>query len=108
MWQPEIIKGKFQDISAMFQVQNVETFIYFYFELLEILICHVIFLQKDSRTYGTPTVRSDLPAPRMRRTGDTTNYGDSSTARDLLFPSVHSAHGVFEEHLLCSRTKKEV
>ncbi|XP_074538949.1 EF-hand domain-containing family member B isoform X2 [Halichoeres trimaculatus] len=65
-------------------------------------------LPPNSRTYGTPSVRSDLPVPRIKRTGDTTNYGDTSTARDLLYPSVPAAQGVFEEHLLCPRTKKEI
>uniref|UniRef100_A0A3P9KRP5 EF-hand domain-containing protein n=1 Tax=Oryzias latipes TaxID=8090 RepID=A0A3P9KRP5_ORYLA len=62
----------------------------------------------NSRTSGVPSVRSDLPAPRVKRMGDTTNYGDSSTAADLLHPSVHALRGVHEEHFLCPRSKEEI
>ncbi|RVE55513.1 hypothetical protein OJAV_G00235520, partial [Oryzias javanicus] len=62
----------------------------------------------DGRACGVPSVRSDLPAPPIKRMGDTTNYGDSSTAADLLHPSVHALRGVHEEHLLCPRSKEEV
>ncbi|XP_026173079.1 EF-hand domain-containing family member B isoform X2 [Mastacembelus armatus] len=65
-------------------------------------------LTSNIRTYGVPSVRSDLPAPRLKRVSDTTNYGDTSTAADLLHPSVHALQGVHEEHFFCSRTKKEI
>ncbi|KAK2845032.1 hypothetical protein Q5P01_011691 [Channa striata] len=60
------------------------------------------------RTCGIPSVRSDLPAPRIKRVSDTTNYGDSSTAANLLHPSVHGLQGVNEEDFFCPRTKKEI
>lgn len=53
-------------------------------------------------------MRSDLPAPRIKRVSDTNNYGDASTAGDLLHPSVHAIRGVHEEHFFCPRSKKEV
>ncbi|XP_042346837.1 EF-hand domain-containing family member B [Plectropomus leopardus] len=62
----------------------------------------------NSRTYGVPSVRSDLPAPRLKRVSDTNNYGDTSTAANLLHPPVHALWGVHEEHFLCPRTKKEI
>uniref|UniRef100_A0A3Q3JB97 EF-hand domain-containing protein n=1 Tax=Monopterus albus TaxID=43700 RepID=A0A3Q3JB97_MONAL len=65
-------------------------------------------LTSNTRIYGIPTVRSDRPAPRIRRVGDTTNYGDTSTAANLLHPSVHALHGVHEEHFFCPRTKEEI
>ncbi|GAA6215415.1 EF-hand domain-containing family member B isoform X1 [Lates japonicus] len=65
-------------------------------------------LTSNSRCYGIPSVRSDLPAPRIKRVSDTTNYGDTSTAADLLHPSVHALRGVHEEHLFCPRTKTEI
>ncbi|XP_076593004.1 EF-hand domain-containing family member B [Chaetodon auriga] len=61
-----------------------------------------------SHTFGIPSVRSDLPAPRIRRVSDTTNYGDMSTVRDLLYPSVYAVLGVHEEHLFCPRSKNEI
>ncbi|XP_039662504.1 EF-hand domain-containing family member B isoform X5 [Perca fluviatilis] len=62
----------------------------------------------SSRAYGIPSVRSDLPAPRIKRVSDHNNYGDTSTAADLLHPSVHALRGVHEEHFFCPRTKKEI
>ncbi|XP_033957943.1 EF-hand domain-containing family member B isoform X2 [Pseudochaenichthys georgianus] len=62
----------------------------------------------NSRTYGVPSVRADLPAPRIKRLSDTNNYGDSSTAGDLLHPSVHALQGVHEKHFFLPRTKKEI
>lgn len=62
----------------------------------------------SGRTYGVPSVRSDLPAPRIKRVSDSNNYGDTSTAANLLYPSVHTVHGVHEEHFLCPRTKQEI
>uniref|UniRef100_A0A673B6R1 EF-hand domain-containing protein n=1 Tax=Sphaeramia orbicularis TaxID=375764 RepID=A0A673B6R1_9TELE len=62
----------------------------------------------NCHTFGIPSIRTDLPAPRVKRVSDRTNYGDTSTAVDLLFPSVHAAFGVHEEHFLCPRSKQEV
>uniref|UniRef100_A0A3B5ADA7 EF-hand domain family member B n=1 Tax=Stegastes partitus TaxID=144197 RepID=A0A3B5ADA7_9TELE len=62
----------------------------------------------SGRTYGIPSVRSDLPAPRIKRVSDTNNYGDASTAANLLYPSVHAVRGVYEEHFFCPRTKQEI
>lgn len=60
------------------------------------------------RTYGIPSVRTDLPLPNPRRVSDKTNYGDSSTARALLTPSIYTLNGVHEEHFNCTRSKAEV
>ncbi|KAG7469669.1 hypothetical protein MATL_G00131300 [Megalops atlanticus] len=60
------------------------------------------------RTYGIPTVRTDLVAPRLKRTGDRTNYGDELTADGLLRPTVYSLRGVHEPQLFSSRPKEEI
>ncbi|NXA14159.1 EFHB protein, partial [Sapayoa aenigma] len=57
---------------------------------------------------GVPTIRSDIPAPRIRRISDTTNYGDQGSSYALLFPSVFSEKGVYGEDLLRKRTKAEI
>ncbi|XP_061573964.1 EF-hand domain-containing family member B [Cololabis saira] len=62
----------------------------------------------NGRTYGTPSMRSDLPVPRLRRVGDTVNYGDLTTAADLLRPSVYALRGVDEKLLFCPRTREEI
>ncbi|XP_037985474.1 EF-hand domain-containing family member B isoform X2 [Motacilla alba alba] len=57
---------------------------------------------------GVPSIRSDIPAPRVRRLSDTTNYGDQGSSFSLLFPSVFSQKGVYEKHLLKKRPKAEI
>ncbi|KAG5271654.1 hypothetical protein AALO_G00182490 [Alosa alosa] len=59
-------------------------------------------------THGVPTVRLDLPAPRVRRVSDRTNYGDQASAYDLLYPPLHSLWGVHEEAFFSARPKDEI
>lgn len=63
---------------------------------------------KTQRPYGIPTIRSDLPAPRIRRMGDNANYGDESDAFGLINPSVYSNIGVFEEDFFTSRDQNAI
>ncbi|XP_008321508.1 EF-hand domain-containing family member B isoform X1 [Cynoglossus semilaevis] len=63
---------------------------------------------RENRTYGIPSVRSDLPAPTIKSVCDFTNYGDMTTAADLLYPTAFSQHGVYREHLQCPRSRKEI
>ncbi|KAM4736541.1 EF-hand domain-containing family member B [Anableps anableps] len=65
-------------------------------------------LTSNDRTYGIPSIRFDLPIPRVKRLSDRANYGDLSTAAELLDPPVHAFYGVHEEHFLYPRTKKEI
>lgn len=62
----------------------------------------------DYHMYGTPTVRTDLVAPQIKRVSDSTNYSDQTTAFDLLYPTLYSLRGVHKEHFFCPRTKEEV
>ena len=55
-----------------------------------------------------PTIRTDLPAPRIRRVDDRKNYGDESDAYGLVNPSVFSLRGVHEKDFLIPRSKQEV
>ncbi|NXJ60203.1 EFHB protein, partial [Rostratula benghalensis] len=57
---------------------------------------------------GVPTIRSDIPAPRIRRISDRTNYGDEGNAYALLFPSVFSQMGVYERDFFKTRPKAEI
>ncbi|KFP08610.1 EF-hand domain-containing family member B, partial [Calypte anna] len=57
---------------------------------------------------GVPTIRSDIPAPRIRRVSDRTNYGDEANAYALMFPSVFSQKGVYERDIFKTRPKAEV
>ncbi|XP_060681497.1 EF-hand domain-containing family member B isoform X1 [Hemiscyllium ocellatum] len=62
----------------------------------------------DYQTYGVPTIRTDLAAPRFRRISDTTNYGDEATASALLNPSVFAQREVFEKDMFMDRSKEEI
>ncbi|XP_016319830.1 EF-hand domain-containing family member B [Sinocyclocheilus anshuiensis] len=62
----------------------------------------------NDHTYGVPTVRTDLPAPRIKRISDRTNYGDEATAHDLLHPPLHTLYGVHEKEFFSPRTKDEI
>ncbi|XP_065052077.1 EF-hand domain-containing family member B-like [Rhopilema esculentum] len=62
----------------------------------------------DWKFNGIPTIRSDLPAPRIRRIGDSTNYGDESNAYGLINPSIYSNHGVFERDFFQNRDENEI
>ena len=48
------------------------------------------------RSFGVPTIRSDLPAPRIKRVGDYTNYGEQSDVYGLVNPSIYTAKGLTE------------
>uniref|UniRef100_A0A3Q2DBV9 EF-hand domain family member B n=1 Tax=Cyprinodon variegatus TaxID=28743 RepID=A0A3Q2DBV9_CYPVA len=60
------------------------------------------------RTYGIPSGRFDVPAPRIKRINDRINYSDLSTAADVIFPPVYAQWGVQKEDFFCPRTKKEI
>lgn len=59
-------------------------------------------------TYGVPTIRSDLPAPLIRRVSDRTSYGEEGNAYSLLHPTIFAQKGVFERDFFKTRSKQEV
>ncbi|XP_074654131.1 EF-hand domain-containing family member B-like [Tubulanus polymorphus] len=63
---------------------------------------------RDYRTYGVPTIRADLPAPRIKRVEDRKNYGDESDAHGLMNPSYFSLRGVYEKDFLKPRGYDEM
>jgi hypothetical protein len=63
---------------------------------------------RDYQTYGVATIRSDLPAPTIRRVGDHTNYGDESDARGLVNPNIYSNVGVYEQDFFQARSQEQV
>lgn len=60
------------------------------------------------QTFGVPTVRSDIPAPSIRRVSDRTNYGDELDAHGLLSPSIFTTRGVFEQDFFEPRDKATI
>uniref|UniRef100_A0A8D2JSF8 EF-hand domain family member B n=1 Tax=Sciurus vulgaris TaxID=55149 RepID=A0A8D2JSF8_SCIVU len=63
-------------------------------------ICYPIF--------GVPTVRCDIPVPRIRRVSDRTNYGEEGNAYSLLHPTIFAQKGVFERDFFKTRSKEEI
>ena len=60
------------------------------------------------RSFGVPTIRSDLPAPRTKRVGDHTNYGEQSDVYGLINPSIYTSHGLVEKDFFQVRSKDDV
>ncbi|KAM8758491.1 EF-hand domain-containing family member B [Rhynchonycteris naso] len=58
--------------------------------------------------YGVPTIRSDIPAPRIRRVSDRINYGEEGNAYSLLHPTIFGQKGVYERDFFQTRSKKEI
>ncbi|XP_025933931.1 EF-hand domain-containing family member B [Apteryx rowi] len=57
---------------------------------------------------GVPTIRSDIPGPRICHISDRANYGDEGNAYALLCPSVFSQKGVYERDFFRTRPKAEI
>jgi len=58
--------------------------------------------------YGTPSIRADIPAPRIRSVADPQNYGDEHNSKGLLYPSKYAYDGVAEEAFVCERQPGEI
>ncbi|KAL1771953.1 EF-hand domain-containing family member B [Sigmodon hispidus] len=58
--------------------------------------------------YGVPTIRSDIPVPRIRCVSDINNYGEEGNAYSLLHPSIFAQKGVFERDFFKTRSKEEI
>lgn len=60
------------------------------------------------RTFGTPTIRLDIPYKEKRSVADHQNYGDEPDAVDLLFPSTFHELGVSEYDFSALRSRDEI
>ena len=63
---------------------------------------------EKKRPSGIPTIRNDIPAPRLRRIADRVNYGDESDLYGLAIPSLCSTKGVYERDFFELRTRDEI
>jgi len=61
-----------------------------------------------NRSFGCPTVRTDIAAPKRRPLGDAQNYGDDPVASSLLYPSRFVEIGVQDEDFFAERNKEEI
>lgn len=63
---------------------------------------------QDGRSFGVPSIRSDVPKPRVRSVADHQNYGDDSTAAELLYPSRFSSLDIYDADFLGHRDVGEL
>ncbi len=52
--------------------------------------------EDSNRTFGCPTIRTDIPFKEKRSVADYNNYGDEPEAIDILFPSTYTEMGITE------------
>ena len=61
-----------------------------------------------NRTFGCPTIRTDVKPPKKRSVGDGQNYGDDTNAFALLHPAQFAGMGVDDEDFIELRTRDDV
>ena len=61
-----------------------------------------------NRTFGCPTIRTDVKPPKKRSVGDGQNYGDDTNAFALLHPAQFAGMGVADEDFIEFRTRDEI
>lgn len=61
-----------------------------------------------NRTFGVPSIRTDLPAPKFRRVADNQNFGDEGNALSLVNPSIYGQNGLAPRDFLETRPRAEI
>lgn len=64
--------------------------------------------QDVERSFGTPSIRTDIPMKVFRSVADHQNYGDEPEAIDILFPATQLENGVTERDFVKLRPKQEL
>jgi len=62
----------------------------------------------DNRTFGVPSVRTDLPVPRLRSVANTQCFGDEAGALRAVQPFVFAHLGLEDSDYTQPRTREEV
>jgi len=62
----------------------------------------------STRSFGVPTIRTDIPRPRTKKVTDNNNYGDDCNALSLLCPSKFALGNVREEDFLVPVQKDDM
>jgi hypothetical protein len=52
------------------------------------------------RTFGCPTIRTDIPMKKIQSLADYQNYGNEPEAIDILYPATFGELGVTESEFL--------
>lgn len=61
-----------------------------------------------NRSFGVPTIRTDIPFKVKRSVADYGNYGDEPEAVDLLFPQTSTELGISEYDFQQMRSREEI
>lgn len=62
----------------------------------------------ETRSFGVPSIRSDIPLPSKRSIADGQNYGDDSNAKELLYPEEFSSSGIKDDEFVQPRDRKHL
>jgi len=61
-----------------------------------------------NRTFGCPTIRTDIAVPRTRSVADNQNYGTDANAKDLLYPCRFNSIGVSDKDFVDGRSPQDI
>ena len=64
--------------------------------------------EDKNRSFGCPTIRTDIPYKEFKSVADYQNYGDEPEAVDLLFPSTFQEMGITEQDFQMYRSREEI
>jgi EF-hand domain-containing family member B len=59
----------------------------------------------ETRSFGVPSVRCDIPMPARRSIADAQNYGDDATSKELLYPEEFASSGVRDDEFATPRDR---
>ncbi|GIL88535.1 hypothetical protein Vretimale_15344 [Volvox reticuliferus] len=62
----------------------------------------------ETRSFGIPTIRTDLRLPRLRSVADPQNYGNESDAGQVLRPPLAADLGISDEQFVALRPKEDI
>lgn len=65
-------------------------------------------ITNETRAFGVPNVRTDVPLPRIRSVADNQNYGDEADAKELLYPNGPAWKGVQPDDFYQPRALEEI
>merc|ERR1711907_6720 len=65
-------------------------------------------ITNETRAFGVPNVRTDVPLPRIRSVADNQNYGDEADAKELLYPNGAAWKGVQPDDFYQPRSLDEI
>jgi hypothetical protein len=64
--------------------------------------------EDEARSFGAPSIRTDIPYKERKSMADYQNYGDEPEAIDLLYPATFSECGVSEYDFQVPRTRDQI